>query len=119
MLDNRTDQLLTFTAKYWVEIKDEACGTYSTNSQIKFKTTMLKSSLFDYSDAYLLVKITIIVVGQGADASAIAADRKHQQVIFKNFAPFTNCISEFDFEIPMHNLIEYSNNYWKTSGNLW
>ena len=77
MLDNTTDQLLKFRAKYWVEIKDEAYGTYSTNSQPKFKTTMLKSSLCDYSDAYLLIKRTIIVVGQGPDASEIAADRKH------------------------------------------
>ena len=47
------------------------------NHQTKFKTTMLKSSLCDYSDAYLLIKRTIIVVGQGPDASEIAADRKH------------------------------------------
>ena len=114
-----TNQLLKFRAKYWVEIKDEACGTYSTNSQIKFKTTLLKSSLFYYSDACLLVKITIIVVGQRADASAIAIYRKHQKVIFKNYAPFTNCISDIDFEMLMYNLIEYSNKYWKTSGNLW
>ena len=77
MLDNTTNQLLKFRAKYWIEIKDEAYGTYSTNSQTKFKTTMLKSSLCDYSDAYLLVKRTIIVVVQGPDASEIAADRKH------------------------------------------
>ena len=122
MLDNTTDQLLKFRAKYWVEIKDEAYGTYSTNSQTKFKTTMLKSSLCDYSDAYLLIKRTIIVVGQGPDPSEIAADRKHQQVIFKNCAPFTNCRSEInntqavnmkdiDFVMLMYNLIEYSNNY--------
>ena len=77
MLDNTTDQLLKFTVKYWVEIKDEAYGTYSTNSQTKLKTTMLKSSICDYIDAYLLIKRTIIVVGQGPDASEIAADRKH------------------------------------------
>ena len=77
MLDNTTNQLLKFGAKYWVEIKDEAYGTYSTNSQTKFKTTILKSSLCDYRDAYLLVKRTIIVVGQAPDASEIAADRKH------------------------------------------
>ena len=47
------------------------------NHQRKFKTTMLKSSLCDHSDAYLLIKRTIIVVGQGPDASEIAADRKH------------------------------------------
>ena len=40
----------------WVEINDEARGTYSRNKQIKFKTSMLRSSLWDYSDAYILVK---------------------------------------------------------------
>ena len=40
-----------FKRKNWVEINDESRGTYSVNSQIKFETTMLKSSLCDYSDA--------------------------------------------------------------------
>ena len=31
-------------------------GAYSTNKQIRFKTTMLRSRLCDYSDAYILVK---------------------------------------------------------------
>ena len=45
-----------FKTKNWVEVNDESRGTYNVNSQIKFKTTMLKSSLCDYSDAYILVK---------------------------------------------------------------
>ena len=45
-----------FKTKNWVEINDESRGTYNVNSQIKFKTAMLKSSLCDYSDAYTLVK---------------------------------------------------------------
>ena len=45
-----------FRTKNWVEINDESRGAYNVNSQIKFKTTMLKSSLCDYSDAYILVK---------------------------------------------------------------
>ena len=44
-----------FRTKNWVEINDESRGTYSVDSQIKFKTTMLKSSLCDYSDGYILV----------------------------------------------------------------
>ena len=39
----------------WVVINDDAHGVYNTNSQIKFKTSMLKSSLCDYSDSYILV----------------------------------------------------------------
>ena len=51
---------------------------------IKFKTAMLKSSLCDHSDAYILVKRTIILVGHGADAAAVQEDRNNKQAIFKN-----------------------------------
>ena len=45
----------------WAEINDEARGTYSPNKEIKFKTSMLRSSLRDYGDAYILVKGNISV----------------------------------------------------------
>ena len=89
---------------------------------------MLKSSLFDYSDAYILVKGTITVNNiAAADADASNTDKN---VIFKNCAPFTNCISEvnntqvddakdLDFVMSMYNLIEHSDNYSKESGSLW
>ena len=116
--------------KNWVEINDESRGMYNVNSQIKFKTTMLKSSLCDYSDAYILVKGTITIAGAGDDAAARQADERDKGVIFKNCAPFTNCISEInntqvdsakdiDIVMPMYNLIEYSDTYVKTSGSLW
>ena len=113
---------LNFKKKNWVEINDESRGTCNVNSQIKFKTTMLKSSLFDYSDAYVLVNGTITVNNiAAADADANNTNKK---VIFKNCAPFTNCISEInnaqvdnakdlDIVMPRYNLIEYSNNYSK------
>ena len=91
---------------------------------------MLKSSLCDYSDAYILVKGTITITGEGADAAARQADERDKGVAFKNCAPFTNCISEInntqvdnakdiDIVMPMYNLIEYSDNYAKTTGSLW
>ena len=127
--DNKSNQPSKFRTKNWVEINDESRGTYNVNSQIKFKTTMLKSSLRDYSDAYILVKGTITITGEGADAAATQADERDKSVVFKNCAPFTNCISEInntqvdnakdiDIVMPMYNLIEYSNNYAKTSGSL-
>ena len=61
---------------------------------MKFKTTVLKSSLCDYSDACILVKGTITITGAGADAAARQADERNQRVIFENCAPFTDCISE-------------------------
>ena len=91
---------------------------------------MLKSSLCDYSDAYILVKGKITIAGAGADAAARQADERNKGVIFKNCAPFIKCISEInntqidnakdiDIVMPMYNLIEYSDNYAKAIGSLW
>ena len=55
MLDNTLNQPIKFRTKNWVEINDDTRGTYKSNSPIRFKTSMLKSSLWDYSDAYILV----------------------------------------------------------------
>ena len=127
MIDNTSNQPSKFRARNWVEINDESRGTYNVNSQIKFKTTMLKSSLCDFSDAYILVKGTITVNNTAAVA---ATNNTNKKVIFKNCAPFTNCISEInntqndnakdiDIVMPMYNFIEYSDNYAKTSASLW
>ena len=91
---------------------------------------MLKSSLCDYSDAYILVNGKITIAGEGANAAARQADERDKGVVFKNCAPFINCISEInntqidnakdiDIVMPMYNLIEYSDNYTKTTGSLW
>ena len=88
---------------------------------------MLRSSLCDYSGAYILVKGNITV--NNTAAAGAAANNTNKKVIFKNCAPFTNCISEInntqvdnakyiDIVMPMYNLIEYSNNFSKTSGYL-
>ena len=58
---NLIDDALKLRTKNWVEINDESRGTYNVNSQIKFKSTILKSSLCDYSDAYILVKGKITI----------------------------------------------------------
>ena len=108
-----------------VEINDDIRGACSPNKQIRFKTAMLRSSLCDYSDAYILVKGNISV--NNTAASAAAANDINEKVIFKNCTPFTICISKInntqidnaDIVMPMHNLIEYNDNYSKTSGSLW
>ena len=74
LIDDVSNQSSKFKTRCWVEINDESRGTYNLNSQIKFKTTMLKSSLCDYSDAYILVKRKITVKGAGDDAEARQAD---------------------------------------------
>ena len=126
--DNTLNQPSKFRTRNWIEINDESRGAYNVNSEIKFKTTMLKSNLCDYSDAYILVKGTITVSNTAAQGAA--ANNTNKKVIFKNCAPLSNCISEtnntqidnakdIDIVMPMYNLIEYSDSYTKTTGSLW
>ena len=86
---------------------------------------MLKLSLSDYSDAYILVTLTITVAALQAGGG-----KNNTQVVFKNCTPFTNCISKInntqidnakdnDVVMPTYILIEYSDNYSKASGRLW
>ena len=89
---------------------------------------MLRSSSCDYGDAYILVKGNITV--NNTAAAGAAADNTNKKLIFKNCAPFTNCISKInniqidnaeyiDIIMPVYNLIRYGDNYSKTSGSLW
>ena len=83
-LNDKSNQPSKFRTRNWVEINDEARGTYSPNKQIKFKTSMLRSSLCDYSDAYILVKGNITVNNTADDGAA--ANNTNKKVIFKNCA---------------------------------
>ena len=85
-------------------------------SDIRFKTTTLKSNLCDYSDEYAHVKVRIKITGAGGDAASRRADERNKGVIFKNCSPFINCKSEIDnseidnakdidIVIPTYNLI--------------
>ena len=89
-LYNISNQPSKFRAKNWSEINDQSRGTYNTNSDIIFKTTMLKSSLCDYSDACILVKIRITIPGTGDDAATRHGDEGNKGVILKNCASFIN-----------------------------
>ena len=96
---------------------------YNKDNQIRFKTSVLRSDLYDYSIAYILVKGTITVPSQKADAT----NNANEKIIIKNYTPFTNCISrisntqvydahDIDVKMSMYNLIEHSDNYSKASG---
>ena len=74
LLGNIINQPSIFRTKKWVEVNNDECGRYNTKSQIKFKITMLKSSLCDYSGAYLLVKGTIASSKAGVGAAARQED---------------------------------------------
>ena len=96
---------------------------HKASKQVRFKTSMLRSDLCDFSDAYIVVKGTITVINPYNDAH----DKK---LAFKNNALFIPCISEInntlidnaedlDVVMPMYNLLEYSKNYSKTTESLW
>ena len=122
LLNDEWNKPSKFRTRNWVQISNDITGSYSPNKQIRFKTTMLRSSLCDYSDAYILVKEKISVNA--------AANNTNKKAIFKNCAPFTNCIRKINntqidnaeyivIVMPMYSLIEYSDNYSKISGSLW
>ena len=121
LLNDESNKPSKFRTRNWVEINEER-GTYSHNKQIKSKTSMLRSSLCDYSDAYILVKGNISVNNTAADGAA--ANNTNKKLIFENCSPFTNCISKMnntqidnaeyiDIVMPMYSLIEYSDNYYR------
>ena len=89
LLEKTPSQSAKFWTKSCVKINDGEHGMFNTNSQIKFKTSMFRLSVCDYSDAYILVSGTItvaeVVAGRG---------NNNKQSAFKNCAPFTDYISE-------------------------
>ena len=128
LLDNTPNQSCKFKTKNWVEINDESRGACNEGNQIRLKTSMLRSGLCDYSNSYILVKGNITIENKAAqDQPNNATDKK---VIFRNCAPFTNCISrinntqvedvnDFDIVMSTYKLIKYSAKYSKMSGILW
>ena len=124
LLENTPNQPSKFRTKNWVEVNDESHGTYNINIQIEVKTSMLRSSLCDYGDAYIILSATITL----SNKAAAGAAANYENIINKNWALFTNCISKInntqidnakDIDLmPMYNLIEYSDKCSKTSGSL-
>ena len=109
-----------FATKKWYIIDSESNGNYSQNDEIKFLTRSIESSLCDYSDAYILVTGNITATPNNAAT----------QVVFKNCVPFEKCRTEINetfideathinITMLIHNLIEYSDNYYDTSESLW
>ena len=85
VLGTMLDEVPRFITKKWVEVYDQSGSTddrYNTNKQIKFKASMLRSDLCDYSDAYIDVKGTITLDG------AANANKRNKGTAFKNNASF-------------------------------
>ena len=107
-----------FVTRKWNIVNNQSNTNYVGN-EIIYNIKVLKSNLRDYSETYILIRGNITITG-------------HQvtQVAFKNCAPFIKCITvigrmaiddaeDLDLVIPMCNLIEYSPNHSKKTGDLW
>ena len=92
LLDSASNKPSKFRTRNWVEINDEIRGEYSPNKQIRFKAAMLRSILFNYSDAYIPVKGNISV--NNTAVVGAAANNINKKVIFKNCTPLPNCKSK-------------------------
>ena len=122
LLGNTPNQLFKFRTKNCVEINNNSLGTSNSNSQIKYKTLMLKSILSDYSDACILIKGSIKTAGRGTDIATRKADEGNKGVIFEHCVPFTDCktetnntqignIKDLNIVMSVYNIIECSDNY--------
>ena len=148
-LDTTSDNkdLPKFVTKKWIEVYDQSEGNYNVNKEIRIKTSMLRSDLCDFSDAYIVVKGNITVTKKTFTANDFEAPNNtaanatatntannnafgEKKLVFKNNAPFINCVSkingvkvdnaeDLDVVMPMYNLLEYSKNFRKTTGRLW
>ena len=142
MLGAIIDEVPRFITKKWIEVHDQSGGTYNVNKEIRIKTSMLRSNLCDFNDVYIVVKGNFTVTKKiftaddfeapnntaaNATATNTANDNAfgEKKLVFKNNAPFINCISkingikidnaeDLDVVMPMYTLLEYSKNYRKT-----
>ena len=120
MLNDSSNENSKFATKKWYVIDSQtAKEKYKQGDTIKLKTETIKSSLCDYSDAFILNTGNITV-----------ADNNNTDVVFKDCAPFSTCTTKINdvfvdkanhiySTMPTYNLIEYSDNYSDTSGSLW
>ena len=143
------DLVSKFTSKKLVEVHNPTPNNqYSENKEIRFKTSMLRADLCDYSDAYVEVTADVVVTvnrtnadnvnifagdvepNPNANPPVVGVDNSHKRTFtLKNNAPFISCITKINGELvenaedldvvmPMYNLTEYSKNYRKTNGSL-
>ena len=115
--------LLRFVTKKWIEVYDQSERNYDVNKEIRIKTSMLRSDLCGFSDAYIVVEGTITVV-------RLNNAKRNKEVAFKSNGPFINYIWKTNSQkidnaedlgvlMPVYNLLEYSKSYRKRTGSLW
>ena len=126
LLHTAIHEILRFTTTKWVEVHNQsgrAHDRYKPNKQIRFKTSMLRSDLCDYSDVYIVVKGTITVTDSDNDAYDKKLTLKNNTTFSSWILKINNTLidnaEDLDIVMPMYNLLEYSKNYGKTTGSFW
>ena len=97
-LGKKQNEPSKFWTKNLTEISYEWRGSYDKDNHIKFKNSVIRSTVYSYGDVYILLNGAIIIDGEGDDDAEKLLDKRNKGV---------------------YNLIEYSDNYSKTSGSLW
>ena len=109
VITSHNKDLPTFVTKKWIEVYDQSEGNYNVNKEIRIKASMLRSDLWDFSDAYIVVKWNITVTkkkvtaddmdGPNNTAANVTATNTannnalaDKKLVFQNNAPFSNCI---------------------------
>ena len=118
LLGTISDTVPRFITKKWIEVHDQfgnAEDRYNPRKQVIFLTSMLRSDLCDFSDAYIVIKGTITVTNPDNNTYG-------RKLPFKNNARFVSCISkinntvidnaeDLDIAMPMYNFLKCSKNY--------
>ena len=86
LLGNTSDKVPRFITKKWIEVYDQSGEKCNTIKQIRFKTSMLRSDLCDYSDAYIAVKGDITI--EGANNRDEKTDFWHLKITHHLFLAF-------------------------------
>ena len=82
LLGDQTDKVPRFVTKKWIEINPQSTKEFKTSKEIKIKTSMLRSDLCNYSEAYVLVKCSVTAIDPTPNAFFTDG------YAFKNNAPF-------------------------------
>ena len=93
LLGPEHDEVPKFITKKWIELQSQSGTTYNASKPIRFKTSMLRSDLCDYSDAYVWVKGKITITNPNDNANF------NKELTLKNNAPFISCISKINGEL--------------------
>ena len=93
----KPDEVPRFVTKKWIEVHDQSGNAedrYKPSKQIRFKTSMLRSDLCDFSDAYIVVKGTITLT---KTHERRFIDIRNRFSAFRDNAPFINCTSNINY----------------------